>query len=501
MPPKRRTPAKSERQPHSPFAAELAATRSRVATLATRSPAHSLCPYSTSSELLSPGVDRDLLTPGPRMASNLFADAIAASAESSRSQAAGHAAAASGDAEPTAAPTAAPTADAPAAKPQQVAGDAVACMFAYTAGVRMMGGQHAVAAQQPVTTRSAEASSGGAKRDPLQLEPDEEADAADKASNVASLRQRFNGAGSPPSARHRMVSPKQTAALAPAAAFFDGSTEVLIATLSPRPEAGGEEDCDELIEEEACGRVLDFESQTPCEAVLAVTVDETAKGTATGIGQQASVPELSPVAHLESDPSAAPSRKGSPETVNSTTKAKDSESEAKLMKQRLEELEAANMALSEQSRTAASLIEALASSPSLLTGLGAALSPELHSKLRATTSAGDSPHQKGAGGPDFNQLLLQVLTRSSSALAAAETAAEATADDGTTKVSHDAGNRDAQLSGHGECDKSDAKRVDTALPPQPQPQQQQVARSRKKASASAGGQLFRCCSAPQRVEN
>ena len=115
----------------------------------------------------------------------------------------------------------------------------------------------------------------------------------------------------------------------------------------------------------------------------------------------------------------------------------------------------------------------------------------------------DSPHQKGAGAPDFNQLLLQVLTRSSSALAAAETAAEATADDGTTKVSHDAGDRDAQLSGHGECDKSDAKRSDTALPPQPQPQpqQQQVARSRKKASASAGGQLFRCCSAPQRVEN
>jgi len=78
------------------------------------------------------------------------------------------------------------------------------------------------------------------------------------------------------------------------------------------------------------------------------------------------------------------------------TKDKDDD-EAEQMRQRLEELEAANLAMAEKlsRRTAATdMIDELMMSPGLLDNLGELLSPELRCKLRATTSAGNEAHNE-----------------------------------------------------------------------------------------------------------
>ena len=170
---------------------------------------------------------------------------------------------------------------------------------------------------------------------------------------------------------------------------------MLVATLSPKPSVDG--DCSESEHQQ--GRVLELADETVCSTVLAVTVDEETNRDTGGVDELESVPELSP--NLQDDLSAARSRKGSPLSHTLTDciqieGAKQQEDEAKRMKHRLLELEAANLAMAEQlsaeSRArsvAADLINELTMSPGLLDSLGEIVSPELRCKLRATTSAGD----------------------------------------------------------------------------------------------------------------
>lgn len=237
---------------------------------------------------------------------------------------------------------------------ERPAGDAVACMFAYTAGLRMMQGQ-----TQRVDIAAARDEDGedGAVTTSLQLEPEEEAE--ETALEV----------------RQHLLSPQHAVLQA------EGTEEehaVLMATLSPRPERGSVDD-----PLEACGRVLEFEAPVP--VVCAVIAKEE-----------------------EADAEAAPER-----ATSDHEEAKDGvEAEEPLeMQRRLAELEAQNKQLSEQRQETETLLEAIAGSPMLQ----AALSPELRSQL---SPAADDASQGKLDERDINQLLLQVLTRSGSELSA-----------------------------------------------------------------------------------
>lgn len=280
----------------------------------------------------------------------------------------------------------------------------------------------------------------------LELEPADPPKTQVEAGHVAVLCERFSKPGPPPSASHRMVSPCPTpprtttdpTVSSPGVSMFlerTGPSEVLVATLSPRPKADG--CCGESDpQHEACGRVVDVADNSACSTVIAVTVDEALEGNAHGKGESQSVPELSPVAEVHDDPINFRSRKGSPLTDSldrlqiDETKDQDDD-QAKRMKERLAELEAANSALAQQlsARTAAAeLIDQLAMSPGLLDSLGEILSPELRCKLQSTTSAG-----------------------------------------------HTGQNDQRQSPG--------------------------IGRRRHKRASGGAGHLFRCCSAPQQIEN
>ena len=434
MPPKRRT--KSDRQPQSPYAADLAVARARFASFEAA---------RTSSD-----ADLDLLTPGPHVQSSLRAEAIAKSAR--EAQALAPRTAHQEDAAPSLeARSALEQRERPASEVQEVVGDAVACMFAYTAGLRLLGGDCSSVSPAAATTNQQETSGVSELDAPscLDLEPeDTQTPQTEAGSHVASLRERFSRPGPPPSARHRMVSPQKTptrpaqpsASTPVASALLDRNdlTEVLVATLSPKPKAEG--CCGESEQQpEACGRVVELANEPACSTVLAVTIDEAADSEDDGTEGRQSVPELSPVVEAQDDQSNARSRKGSPLPNAMTThlqigEAKDqADDESNRMRERLQELEAANLAMAKQlsaRATAVDLIDELAMSPGLLDSLGDILSPELRSKLRATTSAGHT------------------------------------------------GQSDHQRQEH----------------------QREVAKGRRKrVSASAG--LFRCCSAPQQVEH
>ena len=256
---------------------------------------------------------------------------------------------------------------------ERPAGDAVACMFAYTAGLRMMQGQRV-----DIAARDEDRSGS------LQLEPAEVAEVA-AAVDV----------------RQRLLSPPP---------------EVLMATLSPRPERGN---ADGPLDGEACGRVLEFGAGVVC----AVDVEEPAVAS-------------------------APERAAS----DDDEEAKDAvePEEPREMQRRLMDLQAENKTLAEQRRNTVTLLEALASSPMLQ----AALSPELRSQSKLGAES------------DINQLLLQVLTRSTSEL---------------SKTDPD----DSEPSA-----KSQSSAAGALTPPT------SAARRRKKKPSAGAGSPFRCCSAP-----
>jgi hypothetical protein len=430
MPPKRRQAARSDRQPQSPYAADLAVARSRVA--------------SFEASRTSSDADLDLLSPGPQLRSNLRAEAIARSTREASAPISGH----EDDAAPDIGACPAPEQD-ECSGSEAIVGDAVAFMFAYTAGVRMLGKDCSVS-PAGIPAASNQDITGFSEPDGcshLELEPaDPPTTHVEPGSHVAALRERYSRPGPPPSARHRMASPCRTpprstadpTVSSPGVSMFldrNGSSEVLVATLSPRPEANG--CCGESEQQhEACGRVVEVASDPACSTVLAVTVDGRAEGGGDGKGEPQSVPELSPVAEVQDDPTNARSPKGSPLTDSfdrlKITEAKDQDDDgAKRMKERLVELEAANLVMAEQlsaRAAAADLIDQLAMSPGLLDSLGEILSPELRCKLRSTTSAGHN-------------------------------------------VQND------------------------------QRQSPELGRRRRKRASGGSGNLFRCCSAPQQVEN